>query len=74
VVEAKFTRLLHDLPLAHRVCSVSFSAISKTDYLMQKRKESIEAIKYGLKGKIIVNEVARKNVIQTTTNGIESQW
>jgi mono/diheme cytochrome c family protein len=43
------------LPAGEGVAGV-FPPLAKSDYLMQKRKESIEAIKYGLKGKIIVNE------------------
>ncbi|PQJ83037.1 cytochrome C [Polaribacter glomeratus] len=42
------------LPAGEGVAEV-FPPLAKSDYLMQKRKESIQAIKYGLKGKIIVN-------------------
>jgi mono/diheme cytochrome c family protein len=42
------------LPAGEGVAGV-FPPLAKSDYLMQKRKESIEAIKYGLKGEIIVN-------------------
>lgn len=34
-----------------------YPPLAKSDYLMKKREASIQAIKYGLKGKIIVNGV-----------------
>ncbi len=37
-----------------------YPPLAKSDYLMEKREESIRAIKYGLKGKIIVNGVTYK--------------
>ncbi|TMM29066.1 cytochrome c [Polaribacter aestuariivivens] len=37
-----------------------YPPLAKSDYLMEKREESIKAIKYGLKGKIIVNGVTYK--------------
>lgn len=33
----------------------AFPPLDNSDYLMNKRKESIKAIKYGMSGKIIVN-------------------
>ncbi len=33
----------------------SFPPLADSDYLMQKREESIKAVKYGLSGKITVN-------------------
>lgn len=33
-----------------------FPPLAKSDYLMTKRNASIKALKYGLKGEIIVNE------------------
>ena len=33
----------------------SFPPLAKSDFLMEKRKESIKAIKYGMQGEIVVN-------------------
>lgn len=37
-----------------------YPPLAKSDYLMKKREASIQAIKYGLKGKIVVNGVTYK--------------
>jgi mono/diheme cytochrome c family protein len=34
-----------------------FPPLAKSDYLMEKREESIRAIKFGLKGEIVVNGI-----------------
>ncbi|QOD61951.1 cytochrome c [Polaribacter haliotis] len=38
----------------------AYPPLAKSDYLMKNREESIRAIKFGLKGKIIVNGVQYK--------------
>ena len=42
-----------------------YPPLAKSDYLMKKRAESIRAIKYGLKGKIVVNGVAYKGIMSS---------
>ena len=40
-----------------------YPPLAKADYLMEKREASISAIKYGLKGKIVVNGITYKNMM-----------
>lgn len=40
-----------------------FPPLAKSDYLMKKREASIRAIKYGLKGEIVVNGVIYKSMM-----------
>tara|TARA_R110002072_G_scaffold109820_3_gene237297 strand:- start:53 stop:481 length:429 start_codon:yes stop_codon:yes gene_type:complete len=40
-----------------------YPPLAKSDYLMQKREASIRAIKYGLRGKIVVNGVTYKKMM-----------
>mgnify|MGYP003637825741 FL=1 len=40
-----------------------YPPLAKSDYLMEKREASISAIKYGLKGKIVVNGITYKNIM-----------
>ena len=40
-----------------------YPPLAKSDYLMEKREASISAIKYGLKGKIVVNGITYKNMM-----------
>ncbi|TDY11511.1 c-type cytochrome [Meridianimaribacter flavus] len=49
----------------------TFPPLAKSDYLMNKRAESIKAIKYGQKGKITVNGVEYDNVM--TPLGLSDQ-
>ncbi|MFB0904625.1 MAG: cytochrome c [Nonlabens sp.] len=41
----------------------AFPPLNPSDWLMNKRKESIHAVKYGLKGKILVNGAVYNNVM-----------
>jgi mono/diheme cytochrome c family protein len=41
----------------------AFPPLNPSDWLMNKRKESIHAVKYGLKGKIVVNGAVYNNVM-----------
>jgi mono/diheme cytochrome c family protein len=41
----------------------AFPPLNPSDWLMNKRKESIHAVKYGLKGKILVNGTVYNNVM-----------
>lgn len=41
----------------------TFPPLAKSDYLMQNRKESIKAIKYGQNGEIVVNGLTYNNVM-----------
>ncbi len=49
----------------------SFPPLAKSDWLAQKRTESIHAIKYGLKGTIQVNGKSYNNVM--TSLGLEDE-
>ena len=40
-----------------------FPPLANADYLLEKREESIRAVKYGLKGKIVVNGVTYNNMM-----------
>lgn len=40
-----------------------YPPLAKSDYLMNKREASIRAIKYGIRGKIVVNEVEYKGIM-----------
>lgn len=40
-----------------------YPPLAKSDYLMEKREASIRAIKYGLRGKIVVNGITYKNMM-----------
>ena len=40
-----------------------YPPLAKSDYLMKKREASISAIKYGLRGKIIVNGITYKKMM-----------
>ena len=40
-----------------------FPPLAKSDYLFEKREASIRAVKYGQKGKIIVNEITYNNIM-----------
>ncbi|WP_299062025.1 cytochrome c [uncultured Polaribacter sp.] len=40
-----------------------YPPLAKSDYLMEKREESIRAIKYGLRGKIVVNGVKYRGIM-----------
>ncbi len=40
-----------------------YPPLAKSDYLMENRGESIRAIKYGLRGKIVVNDVEYKGIM-----------
>ncbi len=40
-----------------------YPPLAKSDYLMEKREASISAIKYGLRGKIVVNGITYKNMM-----------
>ncbi|WP_299012383.1 cytochrome c [uncultured Polaribacter sp.] len=50
------------LPNGEGVAKV-YPPLAKSDYLMEKREASIRAIKYGLKGKIVVNGVTYKGMM-----------
>lgn len=51
------------LPSGEGVSKV-YPPLAKSDYLMEKRQASIKAIKYGLKGKIVVNGVTYKGMME----------
>lgn len=51
------------LPNGEGVAKV-YPPLAKSDYLMEKREASIKAVKYGLKGKIEVNGVAYKGMME----------
>lgn len=51
------------LPNGEGVAKV-YPPLAKSDYLMGKREASIKAIKYGLKGKIVVNGVTYKGMME----------
>ncbi len=40
-----------------------YPPLAKSDYLMEKREASIKAVKYGLRGKIVVNGVEYKGIM-----------
>ncbi|WP_439132935.1 c-type cytochrome [Polaribacter sp.] len=40
-----------------------YPPLAKSDYLMQNREESIRAVKYGIRGKIVVNDVEYKGIM-----------
>ena len=40
-----------------------YPPLANADYLLEKREESIRAVKYGLKGKIVVNGVTYNNMM-----------
>jgi len=40
-----------------------YPPLAKSDYLMEKREASIRAIKYGLRGKIVVNGITYKKMM-----------
>jgi mono/diheme cytochrome c family protein len=40
-----------------------YPPLAKSDYLMENREESIRAVKYGLRGKIVVNNVEYKGIM-----------
>lgn len=40
-----------------------YPPLAKSDYLMNKREASISAIKYGLRGKIVVNGITYKSIM-----------
>jgi mono/diheme cytochrome c family protein len=40
-----------------------YPPLAKSDYLMEKREASIKAVKYGLRGKILVNGVEYKGIM-----------
>jgi mono/diheme cytochrome c family protein len=40
-----------------------YPPLAKSDYLMENREASIRAIKYGLRGKIVVNGITYKNMM-----------
>lgn len=40
-----------------------YPPLANSDYLMENRKASIQAIKYGLRGKIVVNGVEYKGIM-----------
>lgn len=40
-----------------------YPPLAKSDYLMEKREESISVVKYGLRGKIVVNGVEYKGIM-----------
>lgn len=42
-----------------------YPPLAKSDYLMNKREESIKAIKYGLRGKIVVNGKEYNNIMSS---------
>lgn len=42
-----------------------YPPLAKSDYLMNKREASIRAIKYGIRGKIVVNEVEYKGIMSS---------
>lgn len=50
------------LPNGQGVAKV-YPPLAKSDYLMKKREASIRAIKYGLRGKIVVNGVEYKGIM-----------
>ena len=51
------------LPNGEGVAKV-YPPLAKSDYLMEKREASIKAVKYGLKGKIVVNGVTYKGMME----------
>jgi mono/diheme cytochrome c family protein len=40
-----------------------YPPLAKSDYLLEKREASIKAVKYGLRGKIVVNGVEYKGIM-----------
>jgi mono/diheme cytochrome c family protein len=50
------------LPNGKGVAKV-YPPLAKSDYLMEKREASIRAIKYGIRGKIVVNDIAYKGIM-----------
>ena len=40
-----------------------YPPLAKSDYLMEKREASIRAIKYGIRGKIVVNDVQYRGIM-----------
>lgn len=42
-----------------------YPPLAKSDYLMNKREASIKAVKYGVRGKMIVNGVEYKNIMSS---------
>ena len=40
-----------------------YPPLAKSDYLMEKREASIKAVKYGIRGKIVVNEVEYRGIM-----------
>lgn len=40
-----------------------YPPLAKSDYLIKKREESIRAVKYGLRGKIVVNGIEYKGIM-----------
>jgi len=50
------------LPNGEGVAKV-YPPLAKSDYLMKKRKASIRAVKYGIRGKIVVNGLQYKGIM-----------
>ena len=42
-----------------------YPPLAKSDYLMEKREESIRAVKYGIRGKIVVNGVEYRGIMSS---------